>query len=202
MASFKATFKTKFIAGLLVSLPVMVTIYLLYWLFQMVDGLLGPIYDRLFHQHISGLGFLTTILLVFIIGIFATNVLGKKVLTYLEKPLLTFPILKSVYAPLKSVMDSFSNSSSFKKFVIVEFPMPGVYAFGFLTSERTLKQCADGSCEELSTVYIPTNHLYLGDIALFKPADVFYTEIPVEDGIKIVLSGGIATPKQLREGKK
>jgi uncharacterized membrane protein len=202
MTSFKATFRQTFIAGLLVSIPVMVTVFLLVWLFGFIDGFLSPIYDRAFGRHISGLGFLTTIALIFFIGIVATNMIGKKVIAAIEKPLLTIPIFKSFYAPLKSIVDAFSGSSSFKKFVIVEYPRPGIYAFGFLTKERTVKQCADGSCRDLMAIYVPTNNLYLGEIILMEPKDVFFTDIAVEDGIKIVLSGGIATPGMLRESKK
>jgi len=202
MTSFKATFKQKFIAGLLVSIPAMVSVFLIIWLFGLIDGLLSPVYDRLFGRHISGPGFVTTITLIFLLGIIATNVIGKKVISAVEKPLLTLPILKNFYAPLKSIVDAFYNSSSFKKFVIVEFPRAGVYAFGFLTKENAVRECADGSCRKLMAVYIPTNHVYFGEIALFDPKDVFYTDISVEDGIKIVLSGGIATPDVLREGRK
>jgi len=202
MSSFKATFKQKFIAGLIVSIPAMVTVFLIIWLFGFIDGFLSPIYDRLFGRHISGMGFVTTITLIFLLGLIATNVIGKKVISAVEKPLLTLPILRSFYAPLKSIVDAFYTSSSFKQFVIVEFPRLGVYAFGFLTKENTVRYCADGSCQNLMAVYIPTNHLYFGEIALFDPKDVFYTDMSVEDGIKIVLSGGIATPAMLKEGKK
>jgi uncharacterized membrane protein len=199
MDSIRATFKQKFIAGLIVSIPALVTLFLIVWMFELVDGFMSPVYDRLLGRHVSGLGFVSAIAFVFVMGLVATNVIGKRAISYLEKPLLTLPILKSVYAPVKSIMDAFSNSSSFQRFVIVEYPRPGVYAYGFLTKESTVKTGADGFSERLMVVYIPTNHLYFGEIALFNPRDVFFTETSVEDGVRIVLSGGIATPPSLRE---
>ena len=92
--------------------------------------------------------------------------------------------------------------SSFKHFVIVEYPRPGVYAYGFLTKECVMKTERDGMEIGLKAVYIPTNLIYFGEIALFRDEHIFFTDIPIEDGIKIILSGGIATPAKISEVKK
>ncbi len=202
MISLKSSFRQKFITGMIVSIPALVSAFVLVWLFHIVDGFASPIYDRAFGRHIEGLGFVSFIIFVFFVGLFATNVIGKKVIGSIERLLLAIPVLKSVYSPMKSIMDAFSNSSSFKKFVIVEYPRPGVYAFGFLTKDNTIKTFTDGSSQKLFAVYIPTNHLYFGEIALFSEKDIFYTDIAIEDGVKIILSGGIATPQFLKEVKK
>ncbi|MDA8168754.1 MAG: DUF502 domain-containing protein [Nitrospiraceae bacterium] len=202
MTSIRLTFKRKFLAGLVVSIPALVTVFLLAWIFRTIDGFLSPVYDGLFKRHMPGLGFISAIVLIFILGLISTNVFGQKVIRSIEKSLLNIPVFKSFYAPIKSIMDAFSNSSSFKKFVIVQYPRPGVYAFGFLTRENTIKTFNNGDTESLMAVYIPTNNLYLGEVALFSREDIFFTNIPVEDGIKIVLSGGIATPQQILEEKK
>ncbi|MDA8086346.1 MAG: DUF502 domain-containing protein [Nitrospiraceae bacterium] len=199
MISIRATFRRKFIAGIMVSVPVLVSVLVVVWIFKTMDSFLGPVYDDLFGRHIYGLGFISAVLVIFMLGMVSTNVVGKKAIQAMEKSLMGVPILKSVYSPIKSVMDAFSNSSSFKKFVIVEYPRAGAYSFGFLTKEHTVKRHGDGSVQNLSAVYIPTNNLYLGEIVLFSEKEIFYTDIPVEEGVKIVLSGGIAMPEVMRE---
>lgn len=202
MNSFGHALRKKFIAGLIVSIPTFVSVILIIWLFRIVDDFMSPLYENLFGRHIYGLGFLSALLLIFIAGVISTNVFGKKIVRGVERYLMNIPVFKSVYSPIKSVMDAFSNSSTFTRFVVVEYPRQGVYCFGFLTKETTVKACADGKCETLVAVYMPTNHLYLGETALFNERDVFYTDISVENGIKIVLSGGIATPHTINEIKR
>lgn len=198
--TFKQTFKKKFIAGLFVLIPITVTLSVLIWFFRIVDGVLGQFYDNFLGFHTEGLGFVTIILLIFLAGIISTNVFGKKVLTFVEKRLLYVPVVRGIYMPIKQMVDAFSpeNKSAFKKFVIVEYPRTGVYSFGFLTKECCLKPAGDSEiC--LKAVYIPTNHLYLGSLTLFKEEEVFYTKLTVDEGIKIILSGGIVTPDYLPE---
>ena len=201
MISIRATFRRKLIAGIMVSVPVLVSVLVVLWVFKTVDSFLSPVYDGIFGRHIYGLGFVSAVMIVFLLGMVSTNVVGKKAIQAIEKSLLGVPVLKSVYSPIKSVMDAFSNSSSFKKFVIVEYPRAGAYSFGFLTKEHTVKRREDGSVQNLSAVYIPTNNLYLGEVVLFDEKEIFYTDIPVEEGVKIVLSGGIAMPMLMKEAR-
>ncbi|HCC68334.1 MAG TPA: hypothetical protein DEP99_00385 [Nitrospiraceae bacterium] len=198
--SIRATFKRKFIAGLFVSVPVIITILAIVWFFKVVDGLLGQFYAELLGRHISGLGFISAVVLIFIIGIISTNVFGRRILIFVERILLNIPVLRGVYAAIKQLVDAFSPESktSFKKFVIVEYPRPGTYSFGFLTKECCLRAAKDAeAC--FKAVYIPTNHLYLGEIVLFKENEVFNTNLTIQEGIKIILSGGIATPDYFKE---
>ncbi len=200
--SIRLTFKRKFIAGLIVTIPVAISIFIFIQLFKIVDGLLGPIYDYIFGRHIAGLGFLTAIILIFVVGIISTNVFGKKLLDQIEKLLfLKIPVFKSLYSSLKQLIDAFSpdNNTSFQKFVIVEYPRKGSFVFGFQTKICTLKE-GDNE-KKLLAVYIPTNNLYLGEVVLFEPDCVFHTDIPVQQGIKIILSGGIASPEIIRGEK-
>jgi uncharacterized membrane protein len=203
--SIRATFKRRFLAGLLVLIPVIITFLIINWLFKFVDGLLSPLYDSFLGYHVVGIGFISTLALIFIVGVISTNVFGRKVIESFEKVMLKIPVFKGIYTAIKQLVDAFSpesKGSSFKRFVIVEYPRPGVYVFGFLTKECTIKTAKDGHESSLRAVYIPTNNLYLGEIALFKNEDVFYTDIHVDEGIKIILSGGIATPARISEAKK
>jgi len=197
--SIRITFKRKFLAGLIVTVPVVFTVLVLAGLFKFVDGILSPFFDFLLGMHIAGLGFISAIGIVFLIGIISTNVFGKKLLDLVEKIFLHIPVFKSIYTAIKQLVDAFSpdSNSAFKRFVIVEYPRPGVYAFGFLTKECAIQ--SDGRDICLKAVYIPTNNLYLGDIVLFNDRDVIYTDIQIEEGIRIILSGGIAAPSIMTE---
>jgi uncharacterized membrane protein len=203
--SIRATFKRRFLAGLLVLIPVIITFLIIAWFFKFVDGLLGPLYDNVLGYHVTGLGFISALVLIFIVGVISTNVFGRKVIEYFEKIMLKIPLFKGIYTAVKQLVDAFSpesKGSSFKRFVIVEYPRPGVFVFGFLTKECTIKADKEGKEFSLRAIYIPTNNLYLGEIALFKNEEVFYTNIPVDEGIKIILSGGIATPGRISEVKQ
>lgn len=199
IGSIRATFKRKFIAGLFVSIPVIITILLLEWFFRFVDGLLSPALDSMLGRHIPGLGFAVTIVMIFLLGIISTNVVGRKVLNWIEKAALHIPLFRTIYSPTKYFVDALSpdSRSAFKKFVIVEYPRQGLFAFGFLTNECVLKATEEGCDKTLSAVYVPTNNLYLGEIILTRKEDIINTNISIEDGVKIILSAGIATPKMI-----
>ena len=200
--SIRVTFKRKFIAGLFISIPAIITILAIAWFFRFVDGLLEPMYFRILGYHTPGLGFVSAVALVFIVGIVSTNVFGKKIILFFERIFLNIPVFKGFYMAVKQLVDAFSpesKTSSFKKVVIIEYPRQGVFAFGFLTKESTVMADRTGKESNLRAVYIPTNNLYLGEIVLVSEDAVFYTDIPVDEGMKIILSGGIAAPQRIGE---
>lgn len=203
--SIRATFKRRFLAGLFVTVPAVITFLVLGWFFRFVDGILEPVYFKILGYHTPGLGFVSAIVLIFIVGIVSTNVFGKKIIQFFERIMMNIPVFKGFYTAIKQLVDAFSpdnKSASFKKFVIVQYPRDGVFAFGFLTNECTIKaeKCGMETC--LRAVYVPTNNLYLGDIVLVGEGDVFYTDLPIDEGIKIILSGGIAAPLRICEAKE
>jgi uncharacterized membrane protein len=156
--------------------------------------------DQTFAVHIPGLGLLVAVLLVVLMGSFATNVVGRRTLGYLDKVLYRIPIFGNVYSAVKQLLNAFSpdNQVAFKEFVVVHHREKGQYCFGFLTGEVALQRVA-GEPEPLVAVYIPTNHLYLGDILLTRREDILLTHLSVPQGIQIVLSGGISIPQVLRQ---
>ena len=202
--SIRVTFKRKFIAGLFISIPAIITILAIAWFFRFVDGLLEPMYFRILGYHTPGLGFLSAVVLVFVVGIVSTNVFGKKIILFFERIFLNIPVFKGFYTAVKQLVDAFSpesKTSSFKKVVIIEYPRQGVFAFGFLTKESTVMADRNGKESNLRAVYIPTNNLYLGEIVLVSEDAVFYTDIPVDEGMKIILSGGIGAPQRIGESQ-
>ncbi len=200
----RTTFKRRFFAGLLISIPAIITFLIIGWFFKFVDGFLEPLYYNILGYHVRGLGFISAIILIFIVGIISTNVIGRRIIESFELVILKIPGLKGIYTAVKQLVDAFSPDSqvtSFKKFVVVEYPRPGVYAYGFLTKECVMKTERNDQEISLKAVYIPTNLIYFGDIALFRNEHVFFTDISIEDGIRIILSGGIATPSKISEIK-
>jgi uncharacterized membrane protein len=189
--------RRNFITGIVVTVPVFISVAAFIWLFNLVDGLTAPFYERFLGRSIPGLGIATTAGAIILVGAFATNVIGKRVLQRAEGWLLRVPVFRTIYAPVKQIVVAFSpeNESGFKKVVMIDDPRRG-YALGFLTREFTVDR--GRGPEELLAVYLPTNHLYLGDIVICERERATFPDISVEDGIKIFLTGGMALPPRLK----
>lgn len=200
MSNIRRQLQIKFVTGLLVIVPIAVTVWTFWALFNFVDGLLAPaVADRL-GRHVPGVGLLVAILLVLFMGVFATNVAGRRILGWLDGFLYRIPIFRNVYSAVKQLLNAFSpdNQVAFKEFVLVPHGEKGNYSFGFLTGEVALQR-GSGETETLVAVYVPTNHLYLGDIVLARREDIIRTRLTIAQGIQIVLSGGISMPQILRQ---
>ena len=189
--------RRSFIAGFFVTVPLFITVAALIWLFGVVDDLTTPLYDRLLGRRIPGLGIFTTAVAILLVGAVATNVIGKRVLQRAEAYLLRVPVFRTIYAPVKQLVVAFSpdNEYGFKRVVMVQDPVRG-FMLGFLTKEFTLDR-GQGT-EALVAVYVPTNHLYLGDILIYAEDQATYPDISVEEGIRIFLTGGMALPGRIR----
>ena len=163
----------------------------LVWLFRLVDGFVGPFYAAWLGRERArardrddGAG-------VLLVGAIATNVVGKRLLQRAEWLLLHVPLFRSIYAPVKQLVVAFSpdNEYGFKRVVLVEDAARG-FVLGFLTREFTVDR-GQGP-EPLVAVYVPTNHLYLGDIVICPRDRASFPDITVEQGIRIFLTGGMA----------
>ncbi|HMK55349.1 MAG TPA: DUF502 domain-containing protein [Dissulfurispiraceae bacterium] len=198
----RITFKRKFLAGLVITVPVTLTAVVIATLFKFIDGILGQFFDIFLGRHIAGLGFIAAVGIIFLVGIISTNVFGKRVLGVVEYVFLNIPVFKSIYTSIKQLVDAFSpdGKGAFSKFVIAEYPRIGCYSFGFLTKECSIRS-SNGETK-LKAVYIPTNNLYMGEIILLDDKSIIYTNIPIEEGIRIVLSGGIAAPTSITAARE
>ena len=173
--------RRSFIAGCFVMVPLIITVAALVWAFQLIDGVMAPLYIRWIGREIPGLGLLTTLAILLGGGGLATNVLGKRLLQRGESYLPRLPVLRTVYATVKQLVAAFSpeNEMAFKRVVLVDDEQNG-YVLGFLTKEFTLDQ---GSGDEpLLAVYVPTNHLYLGDVRIFPKRRARYPDLTVQEG--------------------
>ncbi len=188
--------RRRFIAGFFVAVPLAVSVLALVWAFQVVDGLAAPIVQRLIGRRIPGVGLVLTSLAILLVGIFAANMIGRRLLQRTEYYLMLVPLFRSVYAPVKQLIWAFNpqNESGFKRVAMVE-DSRGRLVLGFLT--RELHVARDGGEEPFLAVYVPTNHLYLGDVFLYPRDRVTFPALTVEEGIRIVLTGGMALPDRL-----
>ena len=191
--------RRSFIAGFFVTVPLIISVAAILWLFRLVDGLVGPLYIKLLGPNAvpPGLGVATTALAILLVGAIATNVVGKRLLQRAEWLLLHVPLFRSIYAPVKQLVVAFSpdNEYGFKRVVLVDDGKRG-YQLGFLTREFTVDR-GQGP-EMLLAVYVPTNHLYLGDIVVVPRDRAAYPDISVEQGIRIFLTGGMAIAERIR----
>jgi len=189
--------RRRFVTGFVVTVPLVISAVTLVWVFRVVDGLVGPLYRRWFSVDVPGLGIATTAALVLLVGVVATNVLGRRLLQRAEGYLTRIPVFRTVYSPVKQLVAAFSpdNEYGFKKVALVEDPHRG-RILGFVTKEFVLDL---GRGEEpLVAVYVPTNHLYLGDLVIVSRSAVSFPDLAVEDGVRVILTGGMALPAVLR----
>lgn len=191
--------RRNFLTGLFVTVPLVVSLAACVWVFRVVDGFVGPFWARVIRVEIPGLGLLTTVAIVLAVGVLASNVLGKRLVQQAETWLVRVPVFRTIYSPVKQIVAAFSpdNESGFKRVVLVDDPRRG-WVLGFLTREFTIDRGA--GVEALVAVYVPTNHLYLGDVVVVPSAAVQYPDLTVEDGVRIVLTGGMAFPDRVRTG--
>jgi uncharacterized membrane protein len=189
--------RRSFIAGFFVLVPLFFSVAAFIWTFGVVDGLTTPLYDRLLGRRIPGLGTLSTAVAIVLVGALATNVIGRRVLERAEGWLLRVPLFRTIYSPVKQLVEAFSpqNEFGFKRVVLVEDAKRG-FVLGFLTREFVVDR--GKGPEPLLAVYVPTNHLYLGDIVICERSRASFPDIAVEDAIRIFLTGGMALPPTLR----
>jgi len=184
--------KGTFIAGLFVVIPIGITIFILKFLFNFTDGILSSYLDRLFgiltgqELHFPGLGIITGVVVIYLGGLLATNVLGTQLLKLGDSLLSRIPLVSSIYSSSKQLTKVFrEGKSSYRRAVFVEWPRPGVKAVGFVTAE------VERNGERLVVVYVPTMPNPTSGFALFfREEDVVDSGMTVEEALKFVVSGG------------
>ncbi|CAN5895467.1 DUF502 domain-containing protein [soil metagenome] len=197
MSSLILWIRRSVIAGFFVTVPLAISVFAFVWIFRLVDGLVGPVFAAWLQRDVPGLGILTTTLLMMLVGALATNVLGKRVLQRAEGYLLRVPVFRTIYSPVKQLVVAFSpdNEYGFKRVILLEDTARG-YLLGFLTKEFMVDR-GQGP-EPMLAVYVPTNHLYLGDVIICPRDKASFPDITVEQAIRIFLTGGVALSSRVR----
>ena len=201
--SIFARFRRYFLAGILVTSPILITVYVTWIIITFIDtqvaGLLPESLDftkKLPHQ-IPGLGLIISIIVITFIGAITPGFLGRTLLKVGERILDNTPVVRSIYGAIKQIMETVmsTNSESFREVVLVEYPRKGVWVIGFVTGE-TKGEVQTLNKDTLINVFIPTTPNPTSGFLLFLPKkDLIYMNMKVEDAVKMVISGGIVTPK-------
>jgi uncharacterized membrane protein len=191
--------RNHFVAGLVILVPIVLTVKALSWLFGFVDGLAQPLAEALFGRAIPGIGVALTVVAVFLAGLLFSLGPLARLLQSLEDLLDAVPLVGTVYGTTKKVLSGVGGpdaENAFKRFVFAR--LPGRTTPGFLTGSFTLR-FKDGRDYEVCTVYVPTNHLYVGDVVVLPSDDVIETDLSVEDGVSLLLSAGASVPQLVKE---
>ena len=180
--------KRRIFAGLLAIVPIAVTFWILKLLFTFLDGFAAPILKRIGIE-IPGLGIILTLVIVFVLGLFVTNVLGKTLFKWGERILAKLPIVNTIYKTIKQITSAFSGSTvkSFQQVIFMQYPRIGLWTMCFVTNESQ-----NETGEEFYHVFVPTTPNPTSGVFIIVPKkDVVHPNISVEDGLKAIISGGI-----------
>lgn len=189
-----------FVAGLLTLVPIAVTYAIFRFLFNFFDGLLGPAADEALGRHVPGVGVVFSLLAILAVGAIASNVAGKKILAYLSKILENTPLVKSVYSASKQMVAALSpGGGGLKRVVLIEYPRKGIYSIGFLTSRMPWKE--PGSDRNWVSVLVPAAlNPTSGFVVVVAEEELQDPGFSVEEGVKLVVSGGFVSPEKKSAG--
>jgi uncharacterized membrane protein len=178
---------------MLIVVPFYITYQIVRVLFFYIDGLSQPVIRAWLGYRISGVGFILTLILLYGLGLIATNVFGRSLLRWFEALLLRTPLVKSVYSAAKQVIETVSlpGKDKFKKVVLIEYPRKGIFAIGFVTGSTPSL-----GGRPLLNVFIPSPpNPTTGNIVFVPEGEVMNADLSIEEAIKMIVSGGLVTPK-------
>lgn len=187
--------RNHFFTGFMTTIPFAVTVFLLVWFFVTIDNLLQPVIKLILGRPIIGVGFGITIVLIYVVGVIASNVIGKRLIRYGEAVLPFVPVFRQLYTGIKQMTESFTapDKTGFMQVVLVEFPRKGMQVIGFVTNE--LIQEPD---KKILTVFIPTSpNPTSGYLQIVAEDEVRRTDISVENALKMVISAGRVSPQEV-----
>lgn len=192
-----------FIAGLLVWLPLAVTVLLVRFVINVLNRLLPASYrlESWIGFDIPGLGLITAFLVVLVTGILAANIVGRRMVDFWESLLRRIPIIRSIYSGAKNFAEIvFSDSGqSFKKVLLIEYPRKGLYSLAFQTATR-LGEVQGRTGEDVVCTFVPTTpNPTSGFIILVPKKDVIELDMAVDEALKMIISLGVVVPTWSRE---
>ena len=203
--------RKKFLTGMVVLLPLFITLWLLSALFNLVDGTITPWVRRILtlwgvesfaHPEVIEyliplIGVIVTVGLIYLTGVLSTNVFGVRILEAFDRLMLRIPGVRTVYGGSRQLMEALSpkGKRSFSEVVLVEYPRSGCYTMGFVTREA-VPPLVPGQNEALAAVFLPTTpNPTSGWIVLVPHRELVRLPLTVEEGVKMVVSGGIVMPE-------
>jgi len=207
---FLRRLRATFVSGLLAIIPVGLTVYVLWFLYHLIDGLVGRstpfgvMVQKALGIWIPGMGIYMTVILILLVGVVTRNFLGKTLHYYFERIFFSIPGVRKMYSTLKQFTNALlsRDTSSFQKVVMFEYPKDGINIIGLVTNEE-LGRLQNEMGEECLLVYAPTAPNPLSGMMLIVPKNkVTYLDIPVDDALSMVLSSGSVLPDSLKGVKE
>ena len=205
--------RTHLVRGLLIALPTIITFWLLRILFGIVSDNVTPWVLRVleaggvtwigdWHARfiVPVIGLILTLLLIYLIGLIAANLVGQRVLAWFEGGILKIPFIKSIYGGARQLLDAFGSGgkNTFTRVVLVQYPRAGVWTVGFVTSDvRAEMPSADGAVSAVMVFFPTTPNPTSGWLAIVPERDLLEIDLSIEEGVKLIVSGGIVTPTAL-----
>lgn len=184
-----------FVTGLILFVPFYLTLRLLWWGFQNIDNVFQPLVDFFVGHEVTGVGFAITVILIFVFGMLGIGIfgraLGRRILHSLDSTFERIPLVRHIYSAIKQVVEGFSSKDGggFKQVVIVEFPRKGMFTLGLITNEAV-----DAQGKTWVSLYIPTPPNPTGGFfEIVAEEEIIRTDLPVSEGIKIIISSGKVT---------
>ncbi len=189
-----AFFKRITLAGLFAIVPLALTFYIIKIIIVFLDQLTAPIMARI-NFEIPGFGLILTLLIIFALGIFVTNVLGRRLFSWGERLISSIPLVKNIYNTLKQITNAFSGATqteNYQRVLYIQYPRKELWTICFVTGESV-----DGSGEEYYHVFVPTTPNPTSGVFIIIPKkDAIEADLSVEEGLKAVISGGLLAPEQ------
>jgi len=190
--------RRRFVVGFLVALPLVVTLFFARFMFQLMDRWFRPISRQLFEREIPGLGLLLVILAMLVLGIVSANMIGGRLLGLFERLLARVPLLSPIYQGARQITEAIQirETAEFRKVVLVEFPKSNLRSIGFVTREigHPTRLCS-APCY---MIFIPTTpNPTTGFLVATPKEEVEVLDITVEEGVKMLISGGLLIPSVL-----
>ena len=203
--NFIGKFRRFFFTGFLVTAPILITLYVTWIVITFIDSKVANLlpeyldFRTAFPFQIPGIGLLIVIIFITIIGALTPGLIGRTLLKTGERIVSKMPVVRSIYSALKQIMETImsTNSNSFREVVLVEYPRKGIWVIGFVTGETKGEvQKKLENKNQLINIFIPTTPNPTSGFLLFVPKkDVLYMKMSVEQAVKLVISGGIVSPK-------
>ena len=203
--SLGARLRTYFFAGILITAPVSLTIYLAWLFIRFVDEQVFSVIPQEYNPEtylpfsIPGIGLLLALVFLTLIGALTAGIIGRALNHLFEGILNRLPVIRSLYGAIKQIMETVlaNKSSAFRECVLIEYPRKGMWTLGFITgtTKGEVQEKTAAVDQEVINVFVPTTPNPTSGFLLFVPAqDIIRLKMPIEDGLKLVVSGGIVTP--------
>ena len=176
-------------AGILLILPIGITALVLKFFFDLLNPILQPITDFLPGRQVSGLGLVALVLLLYLIGLVAAFVVGRKLIGVGHRVMEFIPLVKGIYSTTRAAVGMLSNTNDhrYSGVVLIDFPRTGIKSIGLITSRMT-----DYNGVEMLAIYIPTTPIPSSGFLIIAPvAEVTLTDMSVEEAMRVVISGGV-----------